>query len=136
MFPKGSSQKRQGCFFALVFLLVTLVQGCTSTGITVQSPFIVPETEEIIFHPELPDPISPFMKDRLEVFQYKDVEGNIKTRVGFDPDDSNLFRIWLEAINKRTIKLEKNNCYYREMLKAPDDYRCNKHKVVKDEESN
>jgi hypothetical protein len=96
--------------------------------IEVQNPFVLPDTEDIIHHPDWPDPIPPFMKGRITEVQYVDEEGNVKTILGFTPDDSQLFRIWEEQKELRTRKLEKMLCYYRKELReerCPQDEKSN-----------
>ena len=108
-------------------ILVLLLTGCSSMPIQVQSPFVMPETEKVIYHPELPDPIPPFMKGRIKSLQYTDESGVVRTQLGFSADDSQLFRIWEEQRLLRSRKQEKIICYYRKELKAPHAKQCDKH---------
>lgn len=105
-----------------IFLL--LAQGCSSTPIQVRNPFVMPETEEIIHHPEFPEPIPPFMKGRIKSVQYRNEDGTVSTILGFSPDDSQLFRLWEEQKELRVKKLTNMVCFYREQLEAPESSFC------------
>jgi hypothetical protein len=84
----------------------------------------MPDTVDIVIHPEFPEPLPPFLKGRIQSIQVKDDKGNIETIIGFSPQDSQLFRIWEEQRELRTKKLINMVCYYRTQLDAPDDRRC------------
>ena len=110
--------------------LFILLTGCSSVPIQVQNPFVMPDTVEVVIHPEFPDPLPPFLKGRIQSIQVKDEDGNIETILGFSPQDSQLFRLWEEQRELRTEKLINMVCFYRKELEAPKDKRC------PDEESN
>lgn len=123
--------------FIIGFLSLVGLQGCGSTGITVQNPFVVPDTVEVVYHPPLPSPSMSCKKDMFKAGWWENEEGEIRPLLGVTPDDSNLLRSCLEdsMVNKH-LQWVKLACYYREVTDAPDHPLCEKHKVLDDEESN